>query len=255
MSQRADSTLRVAIGCEHEDDEHASALQDVVGRWCSEQAGIHGVSVSATPWYPQRKLLFDRSWTDYLHSTTGFDLLLGVLDEHASERLCDALAQEIEAGRCVRIYLERCAWPHVQTRLCVPPERLAPIVTSFASLDELRRKAASDVALQAYAVEYAADDAARDPATDLSIDARLLLDGGARDRNGLLLCVRCPPGQTVRTAGKAYASYDPERWSRALTELSRAGLIADADAAQELFHLTARGYRAADALRQGGVFS
>jgi hypothetical protein len=206
------------------------------------------VSVSAALWYPQRRLLFDRSWTDYLDSTTGFDLLLGVIDEHASERLCEALSGEIEAGRCIRIYLERCAWPHVEARLRVAPERLAPVVTCFATVGELRRKAASDVAMHAYAAEYHALDPALDPATDLSIDARLLLDGAARDRNGLLLCVRCPMGQTVRTAGKDYASGDPQRWSRALTELSRAGLIADADAAHELFHLTARGYRTADAL-------
>jgi hypothetical protein len=91
----------------------------------------------------------------------------------------------------------------------------------------------------------------------LSGEARELLTQAALDKNGTIMRYRTMSGLGIQTNDRQFVeSGDPRseaRWQGAFDELKQLDLIRDVGHKGEVFNLTDRGYKIADALRSGAA--
>lgn len=90
------------------------------------------------------------------------------------------------------------------------------------------------------------------PTPDLSENARILLKEASIDLNGEILYVKYLGGEAIQTNGRNFIENDNPRevakWTSALNELEKNGLIYTRSTKREIFHLTDLGYQVADTI-------
>ncbi|HBH90397.1 hypothetical protein [Ponticaulis sp.] len=86
----------------------------------------------------------------------------------------------------------------------------------------------------------------------ISDDAKEMLAEVAKDRNGVLTCLRHLGGQDIQSGGRSFVSSNDRReiarWEAAMEQLERNDFIRDRGYKREIFEITNEGYKLADSL-------
>ena len=198
------------------------------------------------------------------------DLVLGVFasgaddDVNAQVPVVEEVQKLMTTGARVRLYFRAPSWAPAAERADFARFRqqclAAGLAAWYGSIESLRWLLAEDLAalmdsraLSDSGLTTDAQQAGFDLGNEnLSPEAQELIRAAARAMHGLLLRVQETAHTLIQVDRGGYLpkidSSHAAAWSRAVDELEALGLIEDTGTRHELYHITVRGYRAADAL-------
>ncbi len=283
------TAFRVAIASPGDVREERRIIREVIHDWNAAHSETRGIVLLPVGWESNTTPLMGGRAQELINSQIirSADLLvaafwtrLGTPTGSSASGSVEEIEEFLGAGKPVMIYFSSA--PVVPSS--IDPEQYAGLqkfrksceknglIETYDSVAELKEKLTRQLALlvnshETFAVDsksplasnsvdalVAAAQVITDPASSLSIEAKVLLDEATKDASGVLLVVKTMAGLSVETNRRSFVPEGDPRsaatYRDAVDELSRAEYVHAVGTKGEVFEVTRSGYEAADRLRR-----